>query len=143
MQEDYHVDCSGLRGCETDEMIEKVGNLLADGLERMESQIGEKEFAELAKLLMLRTCDQLWREHTCALQELMLSVQHGAHSHNATLSEYTIMAFREWRAFHERVNGLFLSTLMAFPMSDTVIHPVAIGELLERDLAEDIALVLI
>ena len=53
------------------------------------------------------------------------------------------MAFREWRAFHERVNGLFLSTLMAFPMSDTVIHPVAIGELLERDLAEDIALVLI
>ena len=143
LQEDYHVDCSGLRGCETDEMIEKVGNLLADGLERMESQIGEKEFAELAKLLMLRTCDQLWREHTCALQELMLSVQHGAHSHNSTLSEYTIMAFREWRAFHERVNGLFLSTLMAFPMSDTVIHPVAIGELLERDLAEDIALVLI
>ena len=143
LQEDYYVDCSGLRGCERDEMTGKVGNLLADGLERMEFQIGEERFAELAKLLMLRACDQLWREHTCALQELMLSIQHGAHSHNSTLSEYTIRAFREWRAFHERVNGLFLSTLMTFPISDTAIHPVATGELLECDLAEDIALVLI
>ena len=143
LQEDYHVDCSGLMGCDPDEMIEKIGNSLADGLEQVESQIGEERFAELAKLLLLRTCDQLWREHTCDLQELMLSIQHGAHSHTATLSEYTIEAFKGWRAFHERVNGLFLSTLMTFPMSDAVIQPLVTGELLERDLSEDIALVLI
>ena len=73
----------------------------------------------------------------------MLSIQQGAHNHHAALSEYTIRAFKEWRSFRERVIRIFLSTLMTFPMSDTATQPVVKGQLLEGDLAEDIALVLV
>ena len=143
LQEDYQIDCSSLRGCELDWLAEEIGNLFVAGLEQIESRIGEKGFAELAKLLLLRTGDELWRDHSCELQELMLSIQQGAHNHHAALSEYTIRAFKEWRSFRERVIRIFLSTLMTFPMSDTATQPVVKGQLLEGDLAEDIALVLV
>ena len=143
LQEDYQIDCSSLRGCELDWLAEKVGDLLVASLEQIESRLDEKRFTKLAKLLLLRTGDELWRDHVCGLQELMLSTQQGAHSHNAALSEYTIRAFKEWRAFRERVVSVWLSRLMTFPVSDIAAQPVLEGQLLIEDLAEDIALVLI
>ena len=95
LQEDYRIDCSNLRGCDLDQLIEGIGDLLVANLVQTEARFGPEAFTELAKLLFLRTSDELWREHRPELQELMFSILRGARGHNAALSEYVLQASKE------------------------------------------------
>ena len=143
LQEDFHIDCSGLRGFDADQLIESIGDLLVANLEEMESRFGQKGVAELAKLLFLRTSDELWKEHFLELQELMFSIQQGIRGHQAALSEFVSQASTEWKSFRQRVLGSFLSRLFTFPIGGVPAQPVVEGHSLEIDLAQDVALVLV
>ena len=143
LQEDYGIDCSGLRGCDRDSLIESVGDLLVARVEEAESRFGGVGFGELAKHLFLRTSDELWTDHFAHLQELMTSIQHSLHSHQAALAEYVLLAFKEQRAFRQHLIGSFLSRLVKFPTAGVAAQPTVKGHLLESDLAHDVALVLI
>ena len=143
LQEDYRIDCSNLRGCDLDQLIEGIGDLLVANLVQTEARFGPEAFTELAKLLFLRTSDELWREHRPELQELMFSILRGARGHNAALSEYVLQASKEQKSFRQRVIGLFLSRLVSFPIADIPARPMVDGLLLETDLAHDAALVLV
>ena len=143
LQEDYGIDCSGLRGCDRDSLIESIGDLLVARLEEAESRFGGEGFGELGKHLFLRTSDELWTDHFSRLQELMSSIQHGFHSHQAALSEYVILAFKEQRAFRQHLISSFLSRLVRFPTTGVPAQPTVKGHLLEGDLAHDVALVLV
>ena len=140
---DYGIDCSELRDCERDQLIETIGGLLIARLLRAESRFGPDEFAQLAKLLFLRTGDELWTDHFSRLQELMSSIQHGLYSHHTALSEYVIQASKEQRAFQQRVFGSYLSRLVSFPTRGVPAQPAVKGHVLEADLAADVALVLV
>ena len=143
LQEDYEIDCSGLKGYDRDSLIESIGDLLVARLEEAESRFGGEGFGELGKHLFLRTSDELWTDQLSHLQELMLSIQHGFHYHQAALSEYVRQAFREQRAFRHHLIGSFLSRLVRFPAAGVPAQPTVKGHLLEGDLAHDVALVLI
>ena len=143
LQEDYRIDCSSLRGCDRDCLIEGIGDLLVARLEQTESQLGREGFVQLAKLLFLRTSDDLWRDHFSQLQELMSSIQQGFYSHHAALSEYVLLVSKERKPFRERVIGSYLSRLMTFPIDGVPTQPEVRGQLLEGDLAQDVALVLV
>ncbi len=143
LQEDYGIDCSGLRGCDQDSLIESIGDVLVALLEEAESRYGGEGFGELGKHLFLRTSDELWTDHFSHLQELMSSIQHGFHSHQAALSEYVLQAFKEQKAFRQHLIGSFLSRLVKFPTTGVPAQPTVKGHLLEGDLAHDVALVLI
>ena len=143
LQEDYGIDCSGLRGCDRDSLIESIGDLLVALLEEAESRFGGGGFGELGKRLFLRTSDELWTDHFSHLQELMSSIQHGLHSHQAALSDYVLQAFKEQRAFREHLISSFLSRLVRFPTTSVPAQPTVKGHLLEGDLAHDVALVLV
>ena len=143
LQEDYWIDCSGLRGCDRDSLIESIGDLLLARLEEVESRFGGEGFEELGKRLFLRTSDELWRDHFSHLQELMSSIQHGFFSHQAALSEYVIQAFNEQKAFQQHLISSFLSKLVRFPIDGVPAQPTVTGYLLEGELAHDVALVLI
>ena len=143
LQEDYGIDCSGLRGCDRESLIESIGDLLVARLEEAESRFGGEGFGELGKHLFLRTSDELWTDQLAHLQELMLSIQHGFLYHQAAVSEYVRQAFREQRAFRQHLIGSFLSRLVRFPAAGVPAQPTVKGHLLEGDLAHDVALVLI
>ena len=143
LQEDYGIDCSGLRGCDRDSLIESIGDLLVARLEEAESRFGGEGFGELGKQLFLRTSDELWTDHFSHLQDLMSSIQHGFYSHQAALSEYVLQAFKEQRAFGQHLISSFLSRLVKFPTTGFPAQPTVKGHLLEGDLAHDVALVLI
>ena len=143
LQEDYGIDCSGLRGWDRDSLIESIGDLLVTRLEEAESRFGGEGFGELAKPLFLRTSDELWTDHFSHLQELMSSIQHGFHYHQAALSEYVLQAFKEQRAFRQHLIGSFLSRLVRFPTASVPAQPTVKGHMLEGDLAHDVALVLV
>ena len=143
LQEDYGISCSDLRGCDRDSLIESIGDLLVARLEQAESRFGGEGFGELGKHLLLGTSDELWRDHFAHLQELMTSIQHGFHSHQAALAEYVLLACNEQRAFRQHLIGSFLSRLVKFPIAGVVAQPTVKGHLLEGELAHDAALVLI
>ena len=143
LREDYGIDCSGLRGCERDLLIQSIGDLLVACLEEAESRFAGERFGELGKQLFLRTSDELWPDQLSRLQELMLSVQHGSHYHQAALSEYVRQAFREQKAFRQQIIGSFLSRLVRFPTAPVPDQPTVKGHMLEGDLAHDVALVLL
>ena len=143
LQEDYGIDCSGLRGCDRDSMIESIGDLLVARLKKAESRLGWEGIGELEKHLFLRTGDELWTEQLSHLQELMLSIQHSFHYHQAAVSEYVLQAFREQRAFRQHLVGSFLSRLVMFPTDGVPAQPTVQGHMLEGNLAHDVALVLI
>ena len=143
LREDYGIDCSGLRGCDLDSLIESIGDLLVARLEETESRFGGERFGELGKHLFLRTSDELWTDHFSYLQELMSSIQQGFHSHPAALSEYVLQAFKEQAAFRQHLISLFLSRLVRFPTAGVPAQPAVRGHMLEGALAHDAALVLI
>ena len=143
LQEDYGMDCSGLRGRDRDSLIESIGDLLVARLEETESRFGGEGFGELGKHLFLHTGDELWTDHFSHLQELMSSIQHDFHSHQAALSWYVIQAFEEQRVFRQHLISSFLSRLVRFPTAEVPAQPTVKGHLLEGDLAHDVALVLV
>ena len=143
LQEDYGIDCSGLRGYDRDSLTKGIDDLLIAHLEEAESRFGGEGFGELGKHLFLRTSDELWIGHFAHLQELMSSIQHGFYSHQAALSEYVLQAFKEQRAFRRQLVSLFLSRLVRFPTTGVPAQPTVRGRLLEGDLAHDVALVLV
>ena len=145
LQEDYGIDCSGLIGSDTDRLIERAGDMLVEQLESTESRFGEQRFVELAKLLFLKTGDELWRDHFCELQELMSTIQQAGYGHHFALAEYVLQASKRWRPFRQETIALFLSRLLSFPTDEVAGQPAPVleGHVFENDLAEDIALVLV
>ena len=143
LHEDCRIECSSLRECDRDLLVERIGSMLIAQLELWESRFGKQRFVELAKLLFLRTADELWRDHFGELQELMSSIQQGPYGHHGALAEYVMQASGRWRPFRQRIIGEFLSRLLTFSISDISAQPVVEGHVLENDLAEDIALVLV
>ena len=143
LQEDYGIDCSGLRGYDRDSLTKGIGDLLVARLKEAESRFGGEGFGELGKHLFLRTSDELWIDHFAHLQELMFSIQHSFHYHQAALSEYVLEAFKEQKAFRQHIIGSFLSRLVTFPTAGAPAQPTVKGHLLEGNLAHDVALVLI
>ena len=132
-----------VRGRDRDSLVESIGDLLVDRLEEAESRFGEEGFEELGKQLFLHTGDDLWTAQLSYLQELMSSIQHDFHSHQAGLSEYVLQAFKEQGVFRQHLTSSFLSRLVRFPTPGAPAQPTVKGHLLEGDLAHDAALVLI
>ena len=143
LQEDYGIDCSGVRGRDRDSLVESIGDLLVARLEEAESGFGGEGFGELGKHLFLHIGDELWTDHFSHLQELMSSIQHDFRSHQAALSQYVLQAFEEQRAFRHHLISSFLSRLARFPTAGVPAQPTVKGHLLEGDLAHDVALVLV
>ena len=105
-----------------------MGDLLVAKLEQVQARFEEREFENLAKLLLLQTSDELWKEHFSRLQELMLSTQQGAQSHGAAVAQYVIHASSEWKSFRRRVTGEFLSRLATFPRSHIGSHVISLSQ---------------
>ena len=134
LEEDYGVDCSGLWGMGLDQLPEELGSLLAIKLGVMASRLGRKGFSDLARLLWLQTVDELWRDHICEQQEMMLNAQLMNHGHQSAVADYVIQSSRAWQGFQRRVAGLFLSRVLTFPginPVDIIPEPAAPVELVE------------
>ena len=141
LEEDFGLNCSDLWGMGLDELPDELGNLLVTKLGLRASRLGRKGFADLARLLWLQTGDELWRDHICEQQEMMLNAHLSDHGHKAAVADYVIHSYRAWQEFQRRVTDLFLSRVLTFP----IVEP---GERRSKpaarvDLAEDAALILV
>ena len=141
LEEDSGLNCSDLWGMGLDQLPDELGSLLVTELGLRASRLGRKGFSDLARLLWLQTGDELWRDHICEQQEMILNAHLSDHGHKAAVADYVIHSYRAWQAFQRRVTDLFLSRVLTFP----IVEP---GEGRPKpaarvDLAEDAALILV
>ncbi len=140
LEEDSGLNCSDLWGMGLDQLPEELGSLLVTELGLRASLLGRERFSDLARLLWLQTGDELWRDHICEQQEMMLNAHLSDHGHKAAVADYVIQSHGAWQGFQRRVTELFLSRVLTFPIVepvDGVPKPVA-----KVDLVEDAALIL-
>ena len=140
LEEDYGLNCSDLWGMGLDQLPDELGGLLVTKLALRASPLSRKGFSDLARLLWLQTSDELWRDHICEQQELMLNAQLSNHGHQSAVADYVIQSYSALAGFQRRVTDLFLSRLLTFPTIEPVdcIPKPAVTV----DLVEDTALIL-
>ncbi len=140
-QEDYAVDCSDLRGVGLDQLGEELSNLLIARLVRFQSQLGPLGFTELARLLLLQTGDELWKEHIAGLQDVALIARlFHEHGHKSAVADCAMQSAQAWDKFQERVTDRFLSRLLTCSLAEVEHPPTA--PVAKVKLIEDAALIL-
>ena len=140
LEQDSGINCSNLWGLGLDQLPDELGSLLVTKLALWAAQLGRKGFSDLARLLWLQTGDELWKDHICEQQELMLNAQLSNHGHQSAVADYVIQSYSALQGFQRRVTDLFLSRLLTFPIIepiDRIPKPA-----LTVDLVEDTALIL-
>ncbi len=140
LEEDSGLNCSDLWGMGLDQLPDELGSLLVTKLGIRAARLGRKGFSDLARLLWLQTGDELWKDHICEQQEMMLNAPLSDHGHKAAVADYVIQSYGAWQAFQCRVTDLFLSRVLTFPINEPgngLPKPAA-----KVDLVEDAALIL-
>ncbi|HIB13012.1 MAG TPA: hypothetical protein EYO17_14000 [Dehalococcoidia bacterium] len=117
VQLDYLVDCSSLRGWDMNLLHQELGNLFIDRMADLESSLGTKEYAALARSIYLKACDELWKAHIVELQDSISNQILASPDHKSAVALYIRRSFQAWQGFWERVNAEFMSRLLTFPVT--------------------------
>ena len=113
----YGIEGGGLRGLPLDELPGVLEGRLAARLEEMQRQLGENRFSHLARLLLLQSGDEMWKDYRAGLQALSVSSRMGNYGHKSAVADYIIHAADAWRQFRGEAADLFLSRLLTFPLA--------------------------
>ena len=114
---DYGVDCSELFGGDFDLLPQELGRLFIGEIEKLEDRLGRKEFSDLARIILLQTSDELWRDHINGLRASISNHMLAAATHKSAVAHYIRQCFQAWGAFRELVNAQFLASLLTFPFN--------------------------
>ena len=113
----YGIEGGGLRGLPLDELPGVLEGRLTYRLEEMQRQVGEGRFSHLARLLLLQSGDEMWKDYRAGLQALSVSSRMGNYGHKSAVADYIIHAADAWRQFRGEAVDLFLSRLLTFPLA--------------------------
>ena len=109
--QDYGVDCSSLYGEDLAQLPGELARLLADRLALQEGRIGEQVFPEVARLLRLQVCGELWGWHIVALRDLLAVELLSGRNHKSAVAVYIRRCADAWDALWQSVDREFLSRL--------------------------------
>ena len=112
----YGIEGGGLRGLPLDELPGVLEGRLTARLDEMQRQVGEGRFSHLARLLLLQSGDEMWKDYRAGLQSLSVSSRMGNYGHKSAVADYIIHAADAWRQFRGEAADLFLSRLLTFPL---------------------------
>ena len=111
LQLDYRVDCSPLYGEDLSLVPGEVACLLAEQLSWQEGRMGEPVYPEVARLLHLQVCGELWGWHITTLRDLLAVQLLSGRNHKASVAAYIRRCADAWDAFWQSVDQEFLSRL--------------------------------
>ena len=156
---DYGIDCSGLYGTDLARMPAEMSALFVARIDAQASTLnldnpsmpspsggglepdlsvskGWARFPQVARLLWLQVCGELWPAHIAGLRDSMASQLLSSLNHKSAVAQYIRRSNEAWREYWELVDAEFLSRLIAFPLSPPEeAPPVAISRETELLLA--------
>ena len=117
LRQDYGADCSSLYGLDLSLVPGALEALLVDRVESRSRGAGDGVFPEIARLLYLRVCGDLWPAHVSLLRDSVASQLLSGRYHKSAVAMYISRCEGYWREFWERVEAEFLSRLATMPLA--------------------------
>ncbi|MFP5467695.1 MAG: preprotein translocase subunit SecA [Gammaproteobacteria bacterium] len=99
LREDWSVDLpvsgwvAGADSAEVDDIIEKVTTAAREVFDAKVSQVGEENFTQFERVVLLQTLDSQWREHIAALDYLRQGIHLRGYAQKQPKQEYKREAF--------------------------------------------------
>ena len=137
---DYGADCNDLFGVGLNQLGASIGRVIDGRVKMVRSAVGVEVFDRLARLLLLETCDEAWREHISTLHELRRTSQLFNHGHHSAVAECIGHSYHAWDDFQSNVDEAFLAKLLHFSVDE--IAGTTPGLAPQITLADDAVLVL-
>ncbi len=139
---DYAVDCSPLYGLDLSLAPRELAQLMTGRMEQQASLLNQSKggaavFPEVARLLYLQVCGDLWPGHIAILRDSVASQLLGSLNHKSAVAAYIRRSDEAWRGYWERVDGEFLSRLATFPLSAPEAPQVAVSAETDLLLAQE------
>ena len=135
LSRDYQVDCDDLYGTDLALLPGEIARLLYLHLERQAAEAGAGVFPELARLLYLRVCADLWPGHIAALRDSVAVELLGARSHKSAVASHIRRCNAELSRYWDMVEEEFLSRLCTLPVAvdrEPSPRPIAVSGETER-----------
>ena len=141
---DYAVDCSPLYGLDLSLVPRELAQLMTERMEQQASLLNQSKdgaavFPEVARLLYLQVCGDLWPGHIAILRDSVASQLLSSLNHKSAVAAYIRRSDEAWRGYWERVEGEFLSRLATFPLSAPEAPQVAVSAETDLLLAQEAA----
>lgn len=138
----YGADCSWLYGLDLSLLPSELGHVLTERLEEQASLLGLSKggvspFPEVARLLYLQVCGDLWPAHIAILRDSIASQLLSGHNHKSAVAAYIRRGAEAWRDLWERVDSEFISRLATLPLAAPKSPAVAVSGETELLLAKD------
>ena len=142
LRRDYGLDCTSLYGTDLVFLPEAVAELISDVLERQANLVGSGDFPEVARLLYLQVCGELWPGHLATLRDLVAVQLLSGRNHKSSVAAYIRRSAEAWNAFRELVDEEFLSRLATLPAAcppGPTSRPISVSSETGRLLSLDVA----
>ncbi len=117
LQRDYAVDCAALYGCDLSLLPDEVAQLVSERLDGKAVRVGDDAFPELARLLYLQVCADLWPGHIAALRDSVAVELLGGRNQKSAVASHIRRCNGEWHRFWVIVDEEYLSRLCTLPVA--------------------------
>jgi preprotein translocase subunit SecA len=120
-------------GIADQEITERILREVDAKAERKAAELGEANFRQIEKMVLLQTLDHLWREHLVTLEHLRQVIGFRAYGQRDPLNEYKSEAFVLFEAMlanlREAVTGQLMHVELASPEDQNGLQPVELPEM--------------
>jgi preprotein translocase subunit SecA len=120
-------------GIADQEIAERILKEVDDKAERKAEELGQNNFRQIEKMVLLQTLDHLWREHIVTLEHLRQVIGFRAYGQRDPLNEYKSEAFVLFEAMlanlREAVTGQLMHVELASPEAQGGMQPVELPEM--------------
>jgi len=126
-------DWAAEEGIADKEIAERILEAVNEKAERKAAELGEGNFRQIEKMVLLQTLDHLWREHLVTLEHLRQVIGFRAYGQRDPLNEYKSEAFVLFEAMlgnlREAVTGQLMHVELASPEVQSGLQPVELPEM--------------
>ena len=126
-------DWASEEGIADQEIAERLLQEVDDKAARKAAELGEDNFRQIEKMVLLQTLDHLWREHLVTLEHLRQVIGFRAYGQRDPLNEYKSEAFVLFEAMlanlREAVTGQLMHVELASPEAQGGMQPVELPEM--------------
>jgi preprotein translocase subunit SecA len=127
------ADWAAEEGIADQEIAERILKEVDEKAARKETELGEKNFRQIEKMVLLQTLDHLWREHIVTLEHLRQVIGFRAYGQRDPLNEYKSEAFVLFEAMlanlREAVTGQLMHVELASPEMQAGMQSVELPEM--------------
>jgi preprotein translocase subunit SecA len=120
-------------GIADQEIAERILKEVDEKAARKATELGENNFRQIEKMVLLQTLDHLWREHIVTLEHLRQVIGFRAYGQRDPLNEYKSEAFVLFEAMlanlREAVTGQLMHVELASPEAQGGMQPVELPEM--------------